>query len=119
MGFFRTLFGGPTNEQKAQAGASANLANTMNNAFNQRLGTQNQIFSNLYQQLTPIASLGPGQRGGSPEQWAAENTLAVNNAAAAARNARQAVSTQLAGQGGGAGSGLTSGIQQQIAGTLG
>lgn len=118
MGFFSALFGGPSSQETALANQQQSLSQTMSNAFSQRLGAQNQIFQNLNNQLTPIASMGPGQRGGSPEQWAAENTLAVNNAAAAARNARQAVSTQLAGQGGGGTSGQISGIQQQIAGTL-
>jgi hypothetical protein len=118
MGFFSTLFGGPSDAQKTLASQSQNLAGSMNTAFQQRLGAQNQIYQNLSRQLTPIANLGPGQRGGSPEQWAAENTLAISNAAAAYRNSRQAVSAQLAGQGGGNSSGLQSGISQQIAGTL-
>jgi hypothetical protein len=118
MGFFSTIFGGPSSQEKNLAAQSQSLATGLSNAFQQRLGAQNQIYQNLNQTLQPISNLGPGQRGGSPAQWAAENTLAVNNAAAAYRNSRQAVSTQLAGQGGGGTSGLQSGISQQISGTL-
>lgn len=118
MGFFSTLFGGPSDAQKTLASNSQNLASTMNTAFSQRLGAQNQIYQNLNRTLQPIQNLGPGQRGGSPQQWEAENSLAISNAAANYRNSRQAVSSQLAGQGGGNSSGLQSGISQQIAGTL-
>lgn len=118
MGFWSTIFGGPSSQEQNLANQSQSLAGSMNSAFQQRLGAQNQIYQNISRQLTPISNLGPGQRGGNPQQWAAENSLAISNAASAARNARQAVSTQLAGQGNGGGSGLTSGIQSQIAGTL-
>src|ERR1700688_2142485 len=118
MSFLSTIFGGPSDTEKSLANNVTSFAGNMNAAFQQRLGAQNGIYQTLSRQLPPIANLGPGQRGGSPEQWAAENTLAINNAASAARSARQAVSTQLAGQGGGGTSGLQSGISQQIAGTL-
>lgn len=118
MGFWSAIFGGPSSQETQLANQQQSLSQTMTDAFSQRLDMQNQIFSNLNQALSPIVAAGPGQRGGSPQQWAAENSLAISNAAAASRNARQSVNAQLAGQGGGGTSGQISGIQSQIAGTL-
>ena len=120
MGFWGSLFGikpGPTQSAKDFANQQNQLAQTMSNDFNQRFGAQSAGFQTVSNALTPVANLGPGQRGGSPEQWAAQNTLAINNAAASNRNTRQFLGSQLAGRGGGsAGGGLISGLEQQLGG---
>src|SRR6266576_496743 len=118
MGFFSDLFGGPSGEEKRLTAESSNLATMMRNTFSQQLGDQKGILDRLNQQLAPIANLGPNQQGFSPQELAAMNTQAINTAGAASRNAQQAVASTLAGQGGGGTSGLGSGIQQQIQGTV-
>ncbi len=118
MGFFSALFGGPSAQQKQLTGNEAGLAQSFTSAFNQQFKDQGQILQNLNSQLTPIANLGPNQQGFSPQELAAMNTQAINASGAAARNAQQAVAGSLAGRGGGGTSGLTSGIDQQIAGAV-
>jgi hypothetical protein len=118
MSFFSDLFGGPSSQQQGLANNESNLAGQMSNAFTQQFGAQSAVLTNLNNQLTPIANLGPNQQGYSPQELAAMNTQAINNSGAAARNAQQSVAGTLAGQGGGGGNGLVSGIQQQIQGTI-
>lgn len=118
MGFMTTVFGGPSQQQEQLAGQAQQLSGTANNGFatelQNSLGTQNAISS----QLNPIFQGGVNQQGESAQELAAQNTAAINNAGAASRNAEQAVGAQLAGQGGGAGSGQISGVGQQIRGSI-
>jgi hypothetical protein len=118
MGFFSDLFGGPSSQEKNLASRESNLAATMNQDFNQRFAGQSQVLQNLTGQLTPIAELGPNQQGFSAPELAAMNTQAINASAAATRNAQQTVGATLAGRGGGGGSGLVSGIDAQIRGSI-
>jgi len=121
MGFFSSLFGiapGPTQSAQDFASRQNQLALTMGQDFSQRFGEQSDIFKNINRQLAPIANLGPSNQGFSPQELAAMNTQAINTSGAAARNAQQAVAGTLAGQGGGGTSGLVSGIQEQIRGTI-
>lgn len=121
MGFFSSLFGiapGPTQSAQDFSNRQNNLALAMNNDFSERFGEQSDVFKNLTSQLTPIANLGPNQQGFSPQELAAMNSQAINNAGAASRNAQQSVGNALAGQGGGGTSGLVSGIESQIRGTV-
>jgi hypothetical protein len=118
MGFFSSLFGGPSAQQQQLAANESNLATQMSQAFQSQLSDQKGVMDRLNQQLTPIANLGPNQQGYSPQELAAMNSQAINNAGAASRNAQQMVGNTLAGQGGGGSSGLVSGIQQQIRGTI-
>lgn len=118
MGFFSDLFGGPTTQQKDLANSQATMAQTMSSAFNERLGAETAELNTLQGQLNPIAALGPSQMGWSPQLAAAVSTQNINAAGAAARNAQQSTGAVLAGRGGGgAGSGLTSGIEAQIRGS--
>jgi len=118
MGILTTLFGGPSQQQQNLASSEQALSGAAQNGFSQELqsalGTQNIIG----QQLNPIFQGGPSQQGESAQELAAQNTAAINNAGAASRNAEQAVGAQLAGQGGGGTSGLQSGIEQQIRGSI-
>src|SRR5665213_1260582 len=118
MGFFSDLFGGPTQQQKDLSNSQATLAQTFASNYGQRFGQQSQEFNALQGQLNPIAALGPSQMGWSPQLASAVSTQNINAAGAAARNAAQATGSVLAGRGGGgAGSGLTSGIEAQIRGS--
>jgi hypothetical protein len=118
MGFWSDLFGGPSQQQQNLSNQQATLADTFSSNYNQRFGAQSQEFSALQGQLSPIAALGPSQMGWSPQLAATVSTQNINAAGAAARNAAQATGSVLAGRGGGgAGSGLTSGIDASIRGT--
>jgi hypothetical protein len=118
MSFLSTVFGGPSQSEINAANQESNLAQTYSNAFSQTFGEQQGILNQINQQLTPIANLGPNQQGFSPQELAAMNTGAIDAAGAAARNAKQAAATTLAGEGGGGSSGLVSGVQQQIEGSI-
>jgi hypothetical protein len=118
MGFFSTLFGGPSKQQIGLAAREDTLASTMAANYNQQFGAQSEILKSLTGQLTPIANLGPNAQGYSPEELAAMNTQAINVSGAAVRNAQQATAGVLAGRGGGGTSGIVSGIEAQIKGSL-
>lgn len=118
MGFFTDLFGGPSRQQQDLANSQATLAQTFSSNYAQRFGQQSTEFNALQGQLNPIAALGPSQMGWSPQLASAVSTQNINAAGAAARNAAQATGSVLAGRGGGgAGSGLTSGIEAQVRGS--
>jgi hypothetical protein len=118
MSFQTTLFGGPSQSEINAANQESSLATSLGNAFNQTFGEQQGLLNQISQQLTPIANLGPNQQGYSPQELAAMNTQAIDTTGAAARNAQQSAATTLAGEGGGGTSGLVSGVQQQIQGSI-
>lgn len=109
---------GPSEEEQVQAGNQAGLAQTLQANSNARYADQTQVLQTLNQSLSPIVTAGPSQAGFSPEELSNMNTQAINTTGAAARNATQAAQTSLAGQGGGGTSGLASGIDKQIAGSI-
>src|ERR1700676_4802870 len=117
MGFWSDIFGGPSSAEQSIATNEQSLGQTLGDAFHEQFGQQEGVLGNLNQQLTPIANLGPSQQGFSPQELAAMNSAAINNAGAAARNAQQQTGAILAGEGGGGTSGLTSGIEAQIRGS--
>jgi hypothetical protein len=80
--------------------------------FGSRFASQTQLLSSLNSSLQPLLAAGPSQQGFSGQERAALNTSAINNAGAAARNARQAAGNFAAGQNNS--SGLQSGVQKQI-----
>src|ERR1035437_458627 len=106
---------GPSAQETAIQGQTQSLATTMAGDFSTRFASQNQVLSNLNNSLTPIVAAGPNQQGFTGEELASMNTSAINNAAAANRNAVQATGNAIAGQNG---SGLESGIQQAIKGGI-
>jgi len=84
--------------------------------YAQRFAGQNDILNKLNESLSPIVEAGPNQQGFSPQELASLTTTAVNNAAAANRNAQQAAGNFAAGQNNT--SGLQSGVQKQIRGSI-
>jgi hypothetical protein len=109
---------GPSSEQKRLEAQQASFSTLMENDFVQRYGKQMADLQQLNNILTPIAEAGPSQPGMSAQELAALNTAAMVNTSSATRNAQEAVRTAMAGQGGGAASPLTSGIEQQISGSI-
>lgn len=103
---------GATTAQKQIAGSQQGFMSQLDAAFGQNFGKQSDLYQNLTRSLTPTLNAGPNQQGFSAEENAALNTNAINTTGANYRNAAQAVGGQLAGRGDG--SGLQSGVDQQI-----
>jgi hypothetical protein len=108
---------GPSKAEKDQAAASASFSKTLQSNYATRFGQQSDVLSAINRAMSPILAAGPSQRGFSAEERAALNTAAINNAGAASRNAQQAAANFGAGQGGG-GTGIISGVQRQIEGSI-
>lgn len=100
---------GPSKQEKDQAGASA--------AFTQNL---RQHYADLYsQQQDTLGKLNdaisaPATLGFSPAERATYNTQALESTAGNYANAKRAIANRSAGQGGGASSGIQSGVDQQL-----
>src|SRR6266853_1807253 len=107
---------GPSGAEKSLSGQTAAFGSTLQNDFNSRLKGQNDILDSLNRALSPIVDAGSSQQGFSPEELAAKNTEALNTTGANYANAARAVQGKLSGRG--SDSGLASGIDQQIQGTL-
>jgi hypothetical protein len=107
---------GPSGAETNIASGAQSLSNTLSTAFGQRFQNQNDLISQLNSSLSPILAAGPGQQGYTPQEAAAISTATINSNAAANRNARQAAQTTLAGRGDG--SGLASGVDKQILGSI-
>lgn len=108
-------FGGPSQGEEAAAAAQTSLTNNLNQYFNENMQNQQGVISKLNSSLSAMAT---APQGFTPAQTAALNTAAINNSAAANKNAAQTVGAELAGRGGGGSSGLESGIDQQIKGSI-
>jgi hypothetical protein len=91
-----------------------NFTGVIQSNYQKLFGNQMDVLGKLSNIFSPILSKGPNQRGFSPEERAARTTTAINSVAAANKQAQQASRNFMAGQGGGAASGVTSGIADQI-----
>jgi hypothetical protein len=107
---------GPSGAEENLAGGAQSLSSTMSSDFNSRFANQSNVLSQLNSSLSPILAAGPGQQGYTPQEAAAISTATINNAAGASRQAQQKVQSTLAGRGDG--SGLTSGVDKQILGSV-
>lgn len=107
---------GPSKQQEQIAGQQASFAGTLQSNYATQFGAQSAILSSLNNAMSPIVAAGPNQQGYSAQELSALNAHAINTAGGAYKNAAQAVSGQLAGRGGD--SGLTSGVDAQIKGSL-
>jgi len=107
---------GPSGAEKSIAGKTSAFGSTLQNDFTSRFKGQSDTLDSLNRTLSPIVEAGPSQQGFSPEELAAKNTQALNTTGANYANAARAVQGKLFGRGGD--SGLESGIDQQIQGTL-
>lgn len=105
---------GPSGQEEQLAGEQASFASTLQANYATQFGAQSSILSSLNNAMSPIVAAGPNQQGFSAQELSTLNTSALNNGAAAARNAEQSTAGALAGRGGGGSSGLMSGVDQQI-----
>lgn len=107
---------GPTASETALQGSEASFANTLQSNYQTQYGNQAELLSKLNSTLTPIVGAGPGQTGWTPQEAAAVNTGILEKTGANYSNAARAVNSQLAGRNNP--TGLVSGIDQQIRGSL-
>jgi hypothetical protein len=107
---------GPSGNESLINAQQESLANQLSADFNSRFQSQSDLLSKLSSSIKPIIAAGPNQQGFSPAESAALNTQAINSSGAAARNAKQAAGNFSAGQNNS--SGLQSGVQQQIEGSI-
>lgn len=92
---------GPSAAQSSLSASQSNFFNQLQSSYGTEFAGQNAILSSLNSAFQPILAGGINQQGFSAGESAALNTGAINNSAAAYRNAAQATNEQLAGRGGG------------------
>lgn len=119
---------GPTADEKSLQASESNLATTLQSNFNTQFANQSDVLSQLNNTLKPTIAAGPSQTGWSAPEAAAVNTNILDTTAANYKNAARGVNAQLAGRGAGgvagvpgsvgSGSGLASGVDQQIRATI-
>lgn len=100
---------GPSTAEKNIASSQSAFFQNLMASYNQNFGEQQGILSSLTSALAPILQGGPNQMGFSASENAALTGSAINNAAAANRNA-QVVAAQSAG----GNTGVTTGGQKQL-----
>ncbi len=88
--------------QKQQLQASQGFYQQLLGMYSNAFGASSDIFKSLTSTLQPIFAAGPSQQGFSPQQLAALNTQATNQAAQSYQQTAQAVNEQMAAKGGGA-----------------
>jgi hypothetical protein len=108
---------GPSGQEEVLANQEGTLSTALMNAYNERFASQNDILKQVQDSLGQLKS-GNFPPGYSPSVMSALQTNVLNQVAGATRSAQQAAANAFAGKGGGAGSPLTSGVQQQIQGEI-
>jgi hypothetical protein len=101
---------GNTPGQTGALAADQAFQKTLNSNYAQVFGENQDMLQNLQTSLTPIISAGPSQQGFSPEELAAQNSQAINNAAASNRDVQQAIGEEAGTRG--AVPGVESGVTQ-------
>src|SRR5271157_4586088 len=119
MGAIGTLIGGlmggggPSSAMKFNEGQTASLADTFMANYSTLFGENQSFLNTLKSSYAPLIAAGPSQQGFSSPVLAALNSAALNNSAAANRNAQMQVANYGAARSGD--SGLVSGVQKQLA----
>jgi hypothetical protein len=108
---------GPSGQEEQLANQEASLSTALDNAYKERFATQSQILGQVQDAIGQLRS-GNFPPGYSPAVMSQLQTSVLNNVAGATRSARQAAGNAIAGEGGGAGSALVSGPQQEIQGEI-
>lgn len=107
---------GPSHDMENTAAAQSSFAKVLTNHYNENFDKQSAIMDHVNHSLQATAEGGASQHGFSAEELAAKNSQAINTTGAAYSNAARAMSGQLAGRGGD--SGLISGVDAQIKGSI-
>lgn len=103
------LLCGASQQQKDAQVAQASFYTQATQQASQVFGAGSQVFQQLQSTFAPTVAAGPSQQGFSAAELSNLNSQAVTQGGIAARNAQQAAGEQIAAQGGGNISGLTSG----------
>lgn len=109
---------GPSNSEQQLEASQASLAQILQQDYSTRFAQQSAALDALNTSLSPIVAAGVNQQGFNPAELAARTTNAINTTAGNFRSAKQEAQTTLAGQGGGGTSGLASGVDKQIQGSI-
>lgn len=120
MGILGALFGGggPSTQEQAIASDENIFAKELMQDYGTLFSEQQGTLQQLRGAYSSIINQGPNQHGFSSDVLNALHTQLLNSNAAGYRNSAQAVRNFLAGQGGGASSGITSGIAAQVEGAI-
>ena len=102
---------GPSSAEKNLQREETAMMQQYSIIFNQQFAKQDQVLSQINQQLSPILAKGINQTGFSAGELAALNTQAIDTTGAGYKNAAVALGNQTAGMGT---STLESGVQQQL-----
>jgi len=102
---------GPTSGQSQSLAADQAFQSTLNNSYATEFGENQALMKNLTTNLGQIVAAGPGQQGYTPTELAAQNSQAINAAAAGNQKLQTAIGENAAAHGGGA-PGVESGVEQ-------
>ena len=89
---------GPSNAEQNIAATQSQFMSTLQGNYNTNFANQQAVLANLNQTLQPILQAGPSQQGYSPQELAALNTQAIDQAGGNYKNAAVALNNQLAGR---------------------
>ena len=102
---------GPTSGQTGALAADQAFQSTLSNSYATEFGENQALMKNLTTNLGQIVAAGPGQQGYTPTELAAQNSQAINAAAAGNQKLQTAIGENAAAHGGGA-PGVESGVEQ-------
>lgn len=110
----------PSNAQKSALSADSAFRKTLTSSYGTEFGDASSLFNQLNTSLEQVTSKGPEQEGMSAQEKAAENSQALNSAAASNKNV-QALIGQKAGMTGatpGVESGVTTAVRANAAASI-
>jgi hypothetical protein len=102
---------GPTSGQNQSLAADQAFQSTLKNSYATEFGDNVALMNNLTTNLGQIVAAGPGQQGYTAPELAAQNSQAINAAAAGNQKLQTAIGENAAAHGGGA-PGVESGVEQ-------
>ena len=103
---------GPSKGQQTALSADSTFRSTLNSSYNTDFADSQEVFNDLNNNIEQIVAKGESQEGMSPEEKAAENSQALNSAAAANKNVQQLIGQKAAMTG--ASPGVESGVTQAV-----
>jgi len=82
---------GPSSAQTSALAEDTALGNQLRSAYTEDFGETQTLFDELHSNLSTIVAAGPSQQGESPDELAAENSQAINGAAASNKATQAAI----------------------------
>lgn len=112
------MCGGPSDTEISEQHELASFSSMLKSNYSTLFAEQKGVLDTINNSINPILTAGPNAHGMSGAELAARQATAVATSGAAAQQAEQAARLYSAGRGGGATSGVMSGIDAQIQGTI-